>query len=182
MFFAVTRLSQAMSVEKKKDSGKSHTLSTNLLYHRSNDTSCSILLLDIPEVGDVVQNLSTCGPTRGLVFVIKSLRVCCEPWDSSSLQHNTVLGSRINIINGIKKCRDSHILCLSTSRILVCWVKLLVRTTILTSCFGHGAYFLLSQYWLSYASSTQWDRKVVQRSWSFTRGNPPLLSHACLRL
>ena len=58
-------------------------------------------------------------------------------------------------------------------------LKLLVlsRTTILTLALAMKpfpqsallvvAYFLLSQHWLSYAFSTQWDRKVVQgNSWS----------------
>ena len=137
MFFGVTRLSQAMSVGNKKDSGKSHTPSTNLLQHFKT-TSVVAFCFSTFQRSDVVQNLSTCGPTRGLVFVIKIFTSLLQPWDSSILQRNTVLGSRINIINGIKKCRDSHIICLLTSRILVCWVKLLVRTTILTSCFGHG--------------------------------------------
>ena len=66
--------------------------------------------------------------SRGLVFVIRIFAANLE----IILQSNTVPGNGIVIINSINKYYDLHILCLSTSRVLVCWVnlKLLVRITL----------------------------------------------------
>ena len=125
------------------------------------------LLLGLPEVGNVVQNLLQTHKRPCLSGHYSSesqaLRVCHEPWDSSSLRHSTVLGNRI--INKSNKHCDLHT-CLSTSRVLVasvewsCWFEqqysfLLCHRT-LSSVWSARGPFLSSVVTLAFLSVPNW--------------------------